>query len=466
MTNLTAENILKANKEKHSDNTDSGNGKLSISIDPKNVQSELSKHMLVDGFDITIDIEKSKGAYIYDSKHGKNYLDFFTFVASHPLGMNHPKLNNEEFIRKIGKIAVNKPSLSDIYTEVQAEFVDTFFKIAVPDYFKYSFYIEGGALAVENTLKASIDWKVRKNFKKGYKEEKGHQIIHFKEAFHGRSGYTMSMTNTDPNKILYYPKFKWPRIENPKATFPLNEENLKNVTTAEERAVNQIKEALAANKDDIAAVIIEPIQGEGGDNQFRKEFFIKLRELCDENEMMLIFDEVQTGIALTGKWWAHMHYVQPDLIAFGKKTQVCGILSTGRIDEIEDNVFHLPSRINSTWGGNMVDMARFTKILEIIQEEDLVKNCEVMGEYLQNKLRDLSGKYPGKISNARGLGLFSAFDAADGKMRDKIKTGAMENELLILGSGGKSIRFRPPVNITSAEIDKGIEILDKVISSI
>ncbi|MEO6694474.1 MAG: L-lysine 6-transaminase [Ignavibacteria bacterium] len=435
-------------------------------ISPQNVQTTLKKYMLVDGFDITVDLEKSKGSYLYDSKYERNLLDFFTFVASNPLGMNHPKLNNEDFISDIGKVAVNKPSLSDIYTEVQAEFVDTFFKTAVPSYFKYVFLIEGGALAVENALKAAFDWKVRKNFAKGYKEEKGHKVIHFQQAFHGRSGYTMSLTNTDPTKVMYYPKFDWPRVLNPKVKFPLNEENLKQVIEAENESIKQIKDAIHLNKDDIASIILEPIQGEGGDNHFRKEFFQQLRQICDESEIMLIFDEVQTGIALTGKWWAHMHYVQPDLISFGKKTQVCGTLSTGRIDEVEENVFKKPSRINSTWGGNMVDMKRFTKILEIIEEEKLVRNCEVNGVYLQAKLKELSEKYPAKVSNTRGAGLFCAFDCKDAEMRGKVTTKALEKDMLILGSGERSIRFRPPINVSKSEIDLGAEILDKVIHSI
>ncbi len=443
-----------------------GNHLSTFNIPPQDVQSELKKHMLVDGFDITIDLKNSKGSYLYDSKHKRKLLDFFTFVASNPLGMNHPKLNNDEFIREIGEVAVNKPSLSDIYTEIQAEFVETFFRIAVPSYFKYSFFIEGGAMAVENCLKAAFDWKVRKNFEKGYKTEKGHQVIHFKQAFHGRSGYTMSLTNTDPTKVLYYPKFNWPRIDNPKITFPLNDVNLKSVEEAEFKAIVQIKDAIMNNKDDIACIILEPIQGEGGDNQFRKEFFEELRKICDENEIMLIFDEVQTGIALTGKWWAHQHYVQPDLISFGKKTQVCGVLSTGRIDEIEENVFRKPSRINSTWGGNMVDMKRFKKILEIIEEEKLVNNCEVMGSHLQSELNKLSDKYPDKVSNARGLGLFCAFDCADGDMRNKVTSKALENDLMILGSGDRSIRFRPPVNISKDEIDLGVGILEKVLKSL
>ncbi|MBK8552215.1 MAG: L-lysine 6-transaminase [Ignavibacteria bacterium] len=443
-----------------------GNHFEQLNVTPQGVQSSLKKFMLVDGFDITVDLKRSKGSYIYDSKHDRKLLDFFTFVASNPLGMNHPKINNEEFIKEIGAVAVNKPSLSDIYTEIQAEFVETFFKIAVPSYFKYSFFIEGGAMAVENALKAAFDWKVRKNFAKGYKEEKGHQVIHFKQAFHGRSGYTMSLTNTDPTKVLLYPKFNWPRVDNPKMIFPLNEENLKLIEQAEKNSIDQIKDAIMKNKDDIASIILEPIQGEGGDNQFRKEFFLQLRQICDENEIMLIFDEVQTGIALTGKWWAHQHYVQPDLISFGKKTQVCGVLSTGRIDEIEENVFRKPSRINSTWGGNMVDMKRFKKILEIIEEEKLVSNCEVLGVYLQSKLKDIGAKYPDKISNVRGLGLFCAFDCKDSEMRNNVSSKALENDLIILGCGEKSIRFRPPVNVSKEEITKGVEILDKVINSL
>lgn len=437
-----------------------------IFIRPEEVQDSLRKHMLVDGFDMTLDLLESKNGYLYDSKGKRNLLDFFTFVASNPLGMNHPKLNNPEFIEKIGKIALNKPSLSDIYAYEQAAFVDTFFRVAVPSYFKYSFFIEGGALAVENTLKAAMDWKVRKNFAKGYKEEKGTQIIHFKEAFHGRSGYTLSLTNTDPNKINYFPKFNWPRVTNPKITFPLNEENLKNVIAAEQQSLKEIKDAITNNKDDIAAIIVEPIQGEGGDNQFRKEFFMQLRQICNENEILLIFDEVQTGIALTGKMWAHQHFVKPDLISFGKKTQVCGILSTDRIDEIEDNVFVRPGRINSTWGGNIVDMVRFQRILEIIEEEDLVKNCELMGQHLMAGMNKLSEKYPDKVYSCRGLGLFAAFDTKDADMRNKIMNESVKNGMLILGCGAKSIRFRPPLTVTKEHIDEGMKILDKVISQL
>lgn len=432
---------------------------MTAKILPQNVHATLKKHLLVDGFDLVLDLQKSHGSFIVDSTTGKEYLDFFTFVASVPIGMNHPKMKTAEFLEKLTSVAINKPSLSDIYPAEQAEFLEVFSRVAMPDYLPHAFFIEGGALGVENAIKAAFDWKIRKNFLKGYKEEKGTQVIHFRQAFHGRTGYTMSMTNTEPVKIALYPKFKWPRIVNPKITLPLNEENLKAVIQVEQLALNQIKDAIKNNPDDIAAIIIEPIQGEGGDNHFRKEFFVELRRIADENDIMLIFDEIQTGVGLTGKMWAHQHFVQADMIAFGKKTQVCGFLSGKRIDEIPDNVFTTSSRLNSTWGGNIVDMVRAQRYLEIIEEEKLVDNARVMGEYLLKQMQDLQNEFPKVVSNSRGIGLFCAFDLNTPDERNKLKNSCYDKGLIILGCGEKSMRFRPPLNISKSEIDMGISII-------
>lgn len=429
-------------------------------IAPDNVLPTLRKYMLVDGLDLVIDLEKSSGAYLYDSRKKVNYLDMFSFVASNPVGMNHPKMLDPEFVNHIGRVALNKPSNSDVYNAEMAEFVETFFSIAVPSYFKYSFFIEGGALAVENALKTAFDWKVKKNFKKGYKEEKGHQVIHFKHCFHGRSGYTLSLTNTDPVKVALYPRFDWPRITPPIVRFPMNENNLDEVIKLEKQAVDEIKKALSDNKDDISCLIMEAIQGEGGDNHFRREFFEQIRTLCDENEMLFIIDEIQTGVGMTGKWWAHQHYVQPDIIAFGKKSQVCGILVTDRIDDIENNVFHESSRLNSTWGGNIVDMVRFKKYLEIIYEENLVENARVVGDHLLERLQGLEEKYPKLVSNARGKGLFCAIDLPNTEQRNMLRDMAFDNRVAILGSGSNSIRFRPALIITKKQIDEAIGVLD------
>ncbi len=439
---------------------------LKTHVAPAEVLPSLGKHMLVDGFDIVVDLKKSQGSFIVDAKDGKRYLDFFTFVASHPVGFNHPKMATTEFMQKLGYVAINKPSLSDIYTQEQAEFVETFGRVAIPSYLPYAFFIEGGALGIENALKAAFDWKIRKNFAKGYTEEKGTQVIHFKQCFHGRTGYTLSLTNTDPVKTDLYPKFNWPRILNPKITFPLTPEHLARVIREEEIAVNQIKEAFRTNKDDIAAIIIETVQGEGGDNHFRGEFMRALRQLADENDAMFIVDEVQTGVGLTGKMWAHQHFVEPDMIVFGKKMQVCGFLSSKRIDEVADNVFKVPSRINSTWGGNLVDMVRAQRYLEIIEEENLVENARVTGAYLVKKLEELSAEFPSVLSNARGLGLYAAFDVTTPDVRTKIRTACFQKGLIVLPSGENAIRFRPPLTVTTEEIDLGLSIIRSAIKEL
>lgn len=286
------------------------------------VRETIGKYMLADGFQLILDLKNSYRTKIVDERNGDEYIDFFTFFASNPLGMNHPKLNSTEVVESLGLAAVNRPSNSDIYTTQMAEFVDTFGKVAKPDYMKHLFFIDGGALAVENGLKVAFDWKVRKNLQKGYKEERGQKVIHFKEAFHGRSGYTMSLTNTDENKIKYFPKFEWPRVINPKVTFPI-EQHLEQIKKIETQALNEIKDAIKNNRNDIAVLILEPIQCEGGDNFFRKEFFTELRNLTLENEIILMFDEVQTGFGISGKFWAFEHFVKPDIIAFGKKSQQC-----------------------------------------------------------------------------------------------------------------------------------------------
>lgn len=436
-----------------------------ILMPAKNVRNTISKNMLADGFEIILDLYKSTGINLIDERNGESYVDFFTFFASSPLGMNHPKLNSDKVKDVLGSVAINKPSNSDIYTTQMAEFVDTYSRIAKPDFMKYLFFIDGGALAVENGLKVAFDWKVQKNFQKGIKEEKGHKVIHFKEAFHGRSGYTLSLTNTDPVKIKYFPKFNWPRITNPRIIFPA-EKYLDEIIENERKAIKEIKDAIAANPDDIAVIIIEPIQGEGGDNFFRKEFFEELRTIADENDILFMFDEVQTGFGLTGKFWAFEHYVKPDIISFGKKAQVCGIMVSDRIDEVETNCFHVSGRINSTWGGNLVDMVRSKFIMEIIEEENLVDNAKIQGAYLLNRLEELQIQFPKLVSNTRGLGLMCSFDLPDGKIRDEFRSLCLKEKLVILGCGNKTIRFRPALNVTEKNLERGLTIIKKVLNLI
>lgn len=432
-----------------------------LTVKAGNVRSVLGKHLLTDGYNMVLDLEKSEGPYLYDAQSGKRYLDFFTFFASNPLGMNHPGLaGDKDFVDQLGKVAINKPSNSDIYTREMAEFMESFSRVAVPDYMPYSFFISGGALAVENAMKVAFDWKVQKNFEKGYRHEVGHKVLHFEKAFHGRSGYTLSVTNTVHDKVKYFPKFDWPRVISPAMTYPATKEHVEETAQQEKMAIAQAERYFEMYKDDIACILIEPIQGEGGDRHFRMEFHQALRDLADKHEALLIYDEVQTGVGMTGKFWAHEHYVKPDILAFGKKAQVCGILAGERVDEVETNCFHVSSRINSTWGGNLVDMFRFGRILDIIEEDNLVENAAKTGNYLQTRLEALADKHE-YLTNPRGKGLFCAIDLPDTHARDAVINDCMDNGLMILSCGPDTVRFRPPLTITNDQIDEGLEILEK-----
>src|SRR6201985_1839027 len=429
-----------------------------LSVAPENVAQSLSKHVLADGFDLTFDMEKSQGVHIYDSKNKRSLLDFFTCFASVPLGYNHPKmLNDEAFKKNLMLAALTNPSNSDIYTTQYAQFVETFSRVGIPNYLPHAFFISGGALAIENALKVAMDWKVQKNFAKGYTKEIGFKVIHFEKAFHGRWGYTLSLTNTQPVKTKWFAKFNWPRVSVPYINFPYSDSNHDDLLNREALSIAQIKKAFEQNKDDVCAIIIEPIQSEGGDNHVRKEFLEQLRTLADENEAMLIYDEVQTGVGLSGKFWCHEHFgekARPDIIAFGKKMQVCGILAGKKVDEVEGNVFNVSSRINSTWGGSLVDMVRSSKIMEIIAEDALCNNAAVTGEYLQNELIKVSERNS-IITNVRGRGLLTAFYCPDKAKRDKFVKEGMSRNVMFLGCGDRTIRFRPALIMDKAHIDEG-----------
>lgn len=436
---------------------------LSHEITGNKVKESLGKHLLADGFDFVMDYEKSQGSWIVDRLSGNKFLDMFSMFGSASVGYNHPYILEKS--AWLGKMAVYKPTMSDVYLQEFADFVETFGRVAIPKELPYCFFVEGGALAVENALKTAFDWKTRKNWQKGSKTE-GSMAIHFKQAFHGRSGYTLSLTNTsDPRKYQYFPLFDWPRIINPKLHFPITEENLQETIKNEQLALVEIEQAILMNPDKVSCIIIEVIQAEGGDNHFRDEFFVELRKICDENDILLIFDEVQTGIGITGKMWAFQNFsVVPDVISFGKKTQVCGILaSKEKLNEVENHVFAESSRINSTFGGNFIDMLRFQLVLEIIEKENLLENVQKQGAFLLKGLQNLQEKYPQLISNARGKGLMCAFDLPTGEVRKDFQEKLYEENVIILICGDSSLRFRPHLNVSQEDLQFALDKIEKIV---
>jgi L-lysine 6-transaminase len=430
-------------------------------VQPSGVVESLRHHILVDGFKLVFDTQNSRGSRFIDAATGREYIDLYGFYASQPIGFNHPYLSRPEVEADLLAAAKIKVANADVYTVQYATFIETFARVMGLKPLDRYFFIEGGALAVENALKAAMDWKVRKNIAAG-RGERGTEIIHFQGAFHGRSGYTLSLTNTDPKKTAYFAKFPWPRISTPMLNFSLSEsERLADVVEKEKLAEKQIREVLAQKGVDIAALIIEPIQGEGGDNHFRPEFFQLLRRLCEENEMLLIFDEVQCGMGITGKNWCCMHSgVLPDLLVFGKKAQVCGVMAGPRLDEVKDNCFRLPGRISSTWGGNFTDYVRSTHFLRIIEEEKLVENAREKGQEFLDGLLKLSRKHS-VLTAARGRGLMLAFNLPDTAKRDAFWKGCYELGLLVIRCGDRSIRLRPVLDIKEDILESALRIMDE-----
>ena len=428
-------------------------------IDASRVLNVLEEHILLDGFKIVVDLEKSRGSYLVDAATGHRLIDLYGFFGSMPIGFNHPHFDEPDVQRDLVRAAKAKVANSDVYSEAYARFVDTFARVAGLSPLDRYLFVEGGALAVENTLKAAMDWKVRKNRAAGH-GERGTEILHFRHAFHGRSGYTMSLTNTDPRKTDLFAKFDWPRVSCPHLDFSLPEsEREKDVIAREKKAAQEIQSWIAKRGIDICAIIIEPIQGEGGDNHFRGEWLRKLREICDENDILLIFDEVQTGLGTTGKVWCSQHFdVVPDLMSFGKKAQVCGIMAGPRLDEVKDNAIRLPSRLNSTWGGNLTDMVRSTHVMHVIEREFLIENAAKVGAHFLKHLHELQ-QYEPMISAVRGRGLFIAFDLPDGKTRERFWKGLYDLGVLTLRSGERSIRFRPALDITAEVVDEAMGLI-------
>jgi len=434
---------------------------------PAEVHDVLGRHLLVDGFDLVLDTAASQGSWMVDARDGTRYLDMFTFFASSPLGMNSPELTGDPaFLTRLTAIAVNKPSNSDIYTTDLADFVTTFERVLGDPRLPRLFLIEGGALAVENALKAAFDFKQKHNAAHGRDGGLGTKILHLTRAFHGRTGYTMSLTNTEPLKVAGFPRFDWPRIDTPAMRFPLDE-HLDEVVAAEEHALAQARAAFDAHPHDIAGFIAEPIQAEGGDNHLRGEFLRAVQELCHHHDALFILDEVQTGVGVTGTPWCYQQLgLEPDLVAFGKKAQVCGVMAGGRIEDIPDHVFEMSSRINSTWGGNLTDMVRTQKVLEVIEDRDLIAAATTNGAHLLQRLHDLAGRHPDRIDNVRGRGLLCAFDLPNREQRDQLIAAARTDEhVLLLGCGERSIRFRPHLAVTAEELDLAVAAIDRVLAA-
>jgi L-lysine 6-transaminase len=438
-----------------------------MAVPPQRVHEVLGQHVLADGFKLVYDTRASHGSWIVDARSGTEYLDLYTFFASAPLGSNPRGLADDPaFMTLLAEAAANKPANPDIYTTHYARFVQTFARVLGDPALPHLFFVEGGALAVENALKTAFDWKSRHNEAAGRPPSLGTRVLHLTKAFHGRSGYTLSLTNTEPAKTDRFPKFGWPRIDVPAVRFPQSE-HLEETERAEQRALAQARAAFDSYPHDIACFIAEPVQGEGGDNHMRPEFLQAMQRLCHERDALFVLDEVQTGVGLTGTAWAYQQLgLEPDIVAFAKKVQLGGIMAGRRVDEVADNVFVLPGRISSTWGGGLADMVRSTRLLEIIERDGLVERAAKTGAWLLGELRALGDRHSAPVSNVRGRGLMCALDLADRQTRDTALRLLRDERVIMLPCGERSIRFRPALDVTETDLEFGLNALDRVFAAL
>ncbi|MFF4832700.1 L-lysine 6-transaminase [Streptomyces sp. NPDC001315] len=434
-------------------------------VEADQVHARLAEHLLVDGYSFVLDLERSKGSWLVDQVTGRSYLDLFTFYASSPLGFNPPDVTEDpEFCRLLAAVGAGKPSNADAYTTHLVEFVETFARVLGDPELPHLFFVEGGALAVENALKCAFDWKSRRNEAAGRPATLGMKVLHLTAAFHGRSGYTLSLTNTEPVKTERFPVFDWPRIEAPAVRFPLAD-HIEQVEEAERQALAQAEAAFRANPHDIACFIAEPVQSEGGDNHLRAEFLQAMQRLCHEYDALFVLDEVQTGVGLTGTPWAYQQLgIEPDVVAFAKKAQVGGIMAGRRVDLVPDNVFRTSNRISSTWSGGLVDMVRSRRLLEVIERDGLIARANVLGGQLLDGFVSLAGRFPQYVSNARGRGLMCAIDLPTSEIRDEFVELLREEGVLVLPGGDFAVRVRPALSVTPEELTLALDAFARTLS--
>lgn len=424
---------------------------------------------------------------------GNVFLDFASHVASSPLGYNHPALTSvaaelakidpdryagTDFIGAYGKKPPVKTSRTGGKTTAKTPFLptpahlhDKLIEITRQFGFNKVFLTNSGAEAVENAIKLS--YLYRKNFGYGFT---------FYGAFHGRTLGALSLNRSKNLHKSWYPQI--PNI----IAFPFVSQNMCQEThcgRCEENGFDRHKKAGAfcPDKDfpycdgpaaspeqmldpvkglitpeEVAFIIIEPVQGEGGYNFPDPEFIKSVAQTAKKYGIPLICDEIQSGMGRTGKWWASEHFgIQPDLIAVGKALRVGATVG-------KEKLFPKDSyRIGSTWGeGNAISSAIGYMIIETIQKENLLDNATKMGGYLLKELNKLKKSHP-LITDVRGIGLMDAMEFASKNDRDFFRDSCLQKGLLLLNCGYKAVRILPPLDVTKREIDLALEIIKAVL---
>ncbi|KAF5093216.1 hypothetical protein D0Z03_002504 [Geotrichum reessii] len=424
-----------------------------------------------------VDYYKSNGNYIVDVD-GNTYLDVYAQIASIALGYNNPALTAAVRSEKNINTIVNRPALGNFPPNDYADTLSEGLLAAAPQGLNQVWLDLSGSGANEQAYKAAFIYKrsQERGYNTPFSEEELSStmanaqpgspelsILSFESAFHGRLFGSLSTTRSKPIHKLDIPAFNWPKAPFPKLQYPLEKFEKENAEE-EARCLAEVERLLKTWPSPVAAVVIEPIQSEGGDNHASPDFFHKLQKITNENKALFIVDEVQTGVGATGKLWAHEHWnlpTPPDMVTFSKKAQAAGYFYSN--PEILPN---LPYRQFNTWCGDTSKAVVAESIFKEILKHDLVGRTASVGEYLYGKLEALSSKYPTNIANLRGknMGTFLAWDMESPAVRDNFLKTCRENGLNIGGCGPQSVRLRPSLTFEEKHVDIFISIVDKVLS--